>query len=145
MTQDEQKKRLMTEAEAIISKLVEQGGQTLSEIAEAVVQADLGLLRGFIAENPEVTAFVAAEYNVALILARVLAHMGQPITQDMILCFELTRKPVRCAAVHAHSAGRTAHGAGCHRTTGRATAWCQRARTARDPVQTGAGRARLSG
>lgn len=41
MTQDELKKRLMTEAEAVISKLVEQGCQTLSEIEEAVVQAGL--------------------------------------------------------------------------------------------------------
>jgi hypothetical protein len=39
MTPEEQKKHLMAQAEAIINTLVEQPGQTLSEIEAAVVKA----------------------------------------------------------------------------------------------------------
>ncbi len=52
-------------------------------------QDDRASLRHFIAEHPEVTAFVACEYNIALLLHRVLTSVGKHYPNDgEIVCFD---------------------------------------------------------
>jgi len=55
---------------------------------------DEDTLRSFIAQNPELTAFVVCEYNLALILSDVLASMGKRVPEDYaIACFDSPETP----------------------------------------------------
>lgn len=53
------------------------------------IQSDSTAIREFIEQNPQVTAFVACEYNIALILTQVLNSLGKQASKDyMIVCFD---------------------------------------------------------
>lgn len=46
-------------------------------------------LKQFIVENPEITAFVACEYDIAVAIAHVLKNLGKQIPDDYsIVCFD---------------------------------------------------------
>ncbi|NBD23719.1 LacI family DNA-binding transcriptional regulator [Paenibacillus glycinis] len=56
---------------------------------ETNIQADIATVRRFVELNPELTAFVALEYNLALVLREVLLSMGKRIPEDcQIVCFD---------------------------------------------------------
>ncbi|MBJ6362980.1 GntR family transcriptional regulator [Paenibacillus sp. GCM10012307] len=56
---------------------------------ERNIKIDFENVRAFVELNPELTAFVAAEYNLALILREVLLNMGKSIPEDVsIVCFD---------------------------------------------------------
>ena len=56
--------------------------------------ADSDLLRQFISQNPQITAFVACEYNVALIVSKVLKSLYPDTHQNYtVACFEFARRP----------------------------------------------------
>jgi GntR family transcriptional regulator, arabinose operon transcriptional repressor len=58
--------------------------QQLDEIEEDEIK-----LKQFIQENPQVTAFVACEYEIAVVLAHVLRSLGKQIPDDYsIVCFD---------------------------------------------------------
>ncbi|MCD9021882.1 GntR family transcriptional regulator [Cohnella silvisoli] len=58
------------------------------------VQVDIETIRRFVEMNPELTAFVASEYNIALILREVLLSMGKRIPEDyQIVCFDSISQP----------------------------------------------------
>lgn len=58
------------------------------------IGADEEAIRQFIEANPCVTAFVACEYNIALILARVLTAVGKRVPEDYaIVCFDSPDEP----------------------------------------------------
>ncbi len=51
-------------------------------------------LRTFMVENPQITAFLAEEYNIALILAQVLASLGKHVPADCsVVCFDSPEDP----------------------------------------------------
>ncbi|MCL6442757.1 MAG: GntR family transcriptional regulator [Alicyclobacillus sp.] len=53
------------------------------------VKADQRLLLDFLQENPEITAFVACEYNIALALMQAVAELGKRIPEDYsVVCFD---------------------------------------------------------
>ncbi|MCI3921110.1 GntR family transcriptional regulator [Paenibacillus sp. TRM 82003] len=59
------------------------------------VQTDIERVRGFVERNPELNAFVAAEYNVALLLRQVLLEMGRRIPEECeIVCFDSPFQPL---------------------------------------------------
>lgn len=58
--------------------------QQLEELEEDEIK-----LKQFIQENPKITAFVACEYGIALVLAQVLRSLGKQIPDDYsIACFD---------------------------------------------------------
>ncbi len=58
------------------------------------VQADIERVRRFVELNPELNAFVSAEYNLALILREVLHSIGKSIPEDYeIGCFDSPGQP----------------------------------------------------
>lgn len=58
------------------------------------INIDAETVRRFVEMNPELTAFVAAEYNLALILREVLISMGKRIPDDyQIVCFDSPDEP----------------------------------------------------
>ncbi|HWE60134.1 MAG TPA: GntR family transcriptional regulator [Chloroflexota bacterium] len=58
------------------------------------IQTDEEKVRAFLAQNPQVTAFVAAEYNIALILADALASVNKHVPDDCaIVCFDSPDNP----------------------------------------------------
>lgn len=64
------------------------------EFEERNVQVDFDNVKKYVDLNPELTAFVAAEYNLALILREVLLSMGKRIPEDCsIVCFDSPRNP----------------------------------------------------
>ncbi|RKP44798.1 GntR family transcriptional regulator [Cohnella endophytica] len=61
---------------------------------ERNVQVDFENVKRFVELNPELTAFVAVEYNLALILREVLLSMGKDIPGECsIVCFDSPRNP----------------------------------------------------
>jgi GntR family transcriptional regulator of arabinose operon len=61
---------------------------------ERNVQVDFENVKKFVKLNPELTAFVAVEYNLALILREVLLSLGKDIPgQTSIVCFDSPRNP----------------------------------------------------
>lgn len=59
------------------------------------VDVDKQTLNAFIQAHPDVTAFLACEYNVALILLRVLTDMHKQVPQDYtIVCFDSPDGPL---------------------------------------------------
>jgi GntR family transcriptional regulator, arabinose operon transcriptional repressor len=51
-------------------------------------------VRRFVELNPELTAFVSAEYNLALVLREVLLGMNKRIPEDVeIVCFDSPPNP----------------------------------------------------
>ncbi len=51
-------------------------------------------IRTFLERTPQITAFVAVEYNIALILAEVLASLGKRVPDDCsIVCFDSPDDP----------------------------------------------------
>lgn len=59
------------------------------------IQADKARLQAFIQQNPNLSAFVASEYNVALIAHQTLRDMGRAIPQDFaIACFDSPGNPI---------------------------------------------------
>jgi GntR family transcriptional regulator, arabinose operon transcriptional repressor len=58
------------------------------------VQRDYETVRRFVDMNPELTAFVVGEYNLALILREVLLSLGKRIPEDyQIVCFDSPAQP----------------------------------------------------
>lgn len=58
------------------------------------VHADSDLLRQFIIQNPQITAFVACEYNVALIVSKVLKSLYPDTQQNYtVACFDSPEDP----------------------------------------------------
>lgn len=58
------------------------------------VQLDFETVRRYIEMNPELTAFVVSEYNLALILHEVLVSAGKRIPEDyQIVCFDSPGQP----------------------------------------------------
>ncbi|MFD1675297.1 GntR family transcriptional regulator [Alicyclobacillus fodiniaquatilis] len=58
------------------------------------VNADKRLLTQFIQEHENITAFVACEYNIALLLSKVLASMQKKIPRDVeVVCFDSLDRP----------------------------------------------------
>ncbi|MFB9275986.1 GntR family transcriptional regulator [Cohnella cellulosilytica] len=61
---------------------------------ERNVQVDFANVKKFVEMNPDLTAFVAVEYNLALILREVLLSMGRRIPEDCsIVCFDSPHSP----------------------------------------------------
>jgi GntR family transcriptional regulator of arabinose operon len=61
---------------------------------ERNVQVDFESVKKFVELNPDLTAFVVAEYNLALILREVLLTMGKKIPEECnIVCFDSPRNP----------------------------------------------------
>ncbi|TFE27199.1 GntR family transcriptional regulator [Cohnella luojiensis] len=61
---------------------------------ERNVQVDFENVKKFVELNPGLTAFVAVEYNLALILREVLLSMGKDIPGECsIVCFDSPRNP----------------------------------------------------
>ncbi|MBM7565135.1 GntR family transcriptional regulator [Paenibacillus sacheonensis] len=61
---------------------------------KANIQTDIERVREFVELNPELTAFVAAEYNLALVLREVLTGMNKRIPDDVeIVCFDSPPDP----------------------------------------------------
>ncbi|WP_158299213.1 GntR family transcriptional regulator [Paenibacillus antri] len=61
----------------------------------ANVQIDLDTVRRFVDMNPEMSAFVVAEYNLALVLREVLLSRGSRIPDDFqIVCFDSPGQPL---------------------------------------------------
>jgi len=61
---------------------------------ERNVQVDFANVKTFVELNPELTAFVVAEYNLALILREVLISMGKNIPGECsIVCFDSPPNP----------------------------------------------------
>lgn len=51
-------------------------------------------IRCFILENPSITAFLAEEYNIALILSQVLTSLGKRVPDDYsVVCFDSPENP----------------------------------------------------
>jgi GntR family transcriptional regulator of arabinose operon len=51
-------------------------------------------LKAFIQENPEITAFVACEFEIAVVLTQVLRSLGKKIPDDYaIVCFDHSDRP----------------------------------------------------
>jgi len=60
-----------------------------SSLSSQVEKNDYQALRDFIAQNPQLTAFVACEYNIASILVSVITSLGKQVPQDCeIVCFD---------------------------------------------------------
>jgi GntR family transcriptional regulator of arabinose operon len=58
------------------------------------VQADADVLRQFFMENPQITAFVACEYNVALIVSKALKSLYPATNQNYtVACFDSPEDP----------------------------------------------------
>ena len=58
------------------------------------VQADTDVLRRFFQENPQITAFVACEYNVALIVSKALKSQYPQTSQNYtVACFDSPEDP----------------------------------------------------
>ena len=56
---------------------------------ERNIKVDLEKVEEFVQLNPDITAFVCAEYNLALILREVLLASGKRIPEDCgIVCFD---------------------------------------------------------
>jgi DNA-binding LacI/PurR family transcriptional regulator len=58
------------------------------------VTADADILRRFFLENPQITAFVACEYNVALIVSKALKSLYPETSQNYtVACFDSPEDP----------------------------------------------------
>jgi GntR family transcriptional regulator of arabinose operon len=58
------------------------------------VLSDSDLLRQFIVQNPQITAFVACEYNVALIVSKVLKSLSPEMDHNYtVACFDSPEDP----------------------------------------------------
>jgi GntR family transcriptional regulator of arabinose operon len=59
------------------------------------VQVDKARLQSFIQQNPNLSAFVASEYNVALVARQALVDMGKSIPEDFaVVCFDSPENPL---------------------------------------------------
>jgi GntR family transcriptional regulator of arabinose operon len=59
------------------------------------VSRDADTIRRFLDAHPQVTALVACEYNIALVLEHTLAGMGRRVPEDCsIVCFDSVEYPV---------------------------------------------------
>lgn len=66
-----------------------------SERYEALKKKDFKKLEAFILENPDVKAFVACEYELALMLYQVLTHLGKKIPEEYVItCFDSPKNPL---------------------------------------------------
>lgn len=62
------------------------------------IEADKARLRAFIEHNPNLSAFVASEYNVALIARQTVQEMGCRIPEDAaIVCFDSPEDPLEAS------------------------------------------------
>lgn len=60
----------------------------------ASIQVDEESISEFLKRNPQVTAFLASEYNVALVAEQTVLGLGKKIPEDfMIVCFDSPEKP----------------------------------------------------
>lgn len=60
----------------------------------ANIRTDIESVRRFVEMNPELTAFVASEYNLALVLREVLLSMNKKIPEEAeIVCFDSPEDP----------------------------------------------------
>lgn len=60
-----------------------------SLLSSNIEKDDHQALRDFIVKNPQLTAFVACEYNIALILVSVLTSLGKQVSHDCeVVCFD---------------------------------------------------------
>ena len=57
-----------------------------------LIQEDLELIRSFVEEHPEITAFLACEYEIMLLIEKVLSQLGYNIpSQCSVACFDSPR------------------------------------------------------
>lgn len=55
----------------------------------SIIKADIERIKNHIAENPGITCLFCVEYNIALMAAEALKHLGKSIPNDIsILCFD---------------------------------------------------------
>ncbi len=60
-----------------------------SSLPLSQVETDHQSLRNFVMEHPDLTAFVACEYNIAVILVEVLNGLGRKVPDDcLVVCFD---------------------------------------------------------
>jgi DNA-binding LacI/PurR family transcriptional regulator len=58
------------------------------------VQADANLVRDFLSQNPQITAVIACEYNVALIVSKAVKSLAAGASQNYtIACFDYPEDP----------------------------------------------------
>ena len=58
------------------------------------INVDIETVRRFVEANPQLTAFVVAEYNLALIVHKALQSLGKRIPEDcQIVCFDSPDEP----------------------------------------------------
>lgn len=56
---------------------------------EQMLPGDISLIMEYIKKNPDVTAFLAAEYNIGLIVSRAVKNLGLRVPEDIsIVCFD---------------------------------------------------------
>lgn len=62
--------------------------------SEKNIKADMERVNSFVKKNPDITAFVCSEYNLALLLREVLHSSGKRIPEDSaIVCFDSPTDP----------------------------------------------------
>jgi len=60
-----------------------------SSLSNQIKMGDYQALSDFIVQNPQLTAFIACEYNIAVILVAVLTSLGKHVPQDCeVVCFD---------------------------------------------------------
>lgn len=66
-----------------------------SEQHRDFVERDVRTLQDFVRDNPEVTAFVTAEYELAVMLTKVLKQLGKRVPEDFsVTCFDCPDDPL---------------------------------------------------
>lgn len=63
-------------------------------LSEANIALDAGRVATFLRENPEITAVVASEYNIARVIERGLGQLGLRVPDDIsLVCFDSPADP----------------------------------------------------
>ncbi|OXM15654.1 GntR family transcriptional regulator [Paenibacillus herberti] len=61
---------------------------------DALVEQDTGMIKEFVSANPEVTSFVVVEYELAIMLTKILTQLNKRVPDDYsIVCFDCPDDP----------------------------------------------------
>lgn len=74
---------------AMDKSLIQSNVESVTPNSSAAIEEDIRRIADFIRSRPDMTALVAAEYNIALLIRQACEQIGKKIPQDLsVVCFD---------------------------------------------------------